>query len=242
MKPQTTLRVLQLVFLGIGLAMLVGALFWLVHQRRFVASASHAQGKVVDLARRQSNRSSSGSNHSSSSTWAPVVIFATPDGREHRFVSSTSSNPPAYDRGEQVDVLYQAGTPESGIINGWFSLWGGISIIGGLGLLFVAVGIAVTLVRRSGVKRKRLMKTGRRIEALFQSVQQNHSLSVNGRHPFQVVCQWLDPQTSQLHVFTSENLWYDPSEFINDKRFPVYLQPGDARRYYVDISSLPTTA
>lgn len=67
-------------------------------------------------------------------------------------------------------------------------------------------------------------------------------MSVNGQHPFQIFCQWQDPQTSKVHVFASENLWYDPSAFIHDKTFQVYLEPGNAEHYYVDISALPDLA
>lgn len=239
MKPQTTLRVVQVTFLIIGFGMLVGALFWLVRQRSFVASARHAQGTVVDL---EQHRSSSSSNGSSGTTYAPVVTFATPDGQTHTFVSNSSSNPPSYSRGESVSVLYDQSKPESGTIDGWFSLWGGITIVGALGAIFTLIGGGMMLVRLRGSKRRELVKTGRRVEATFQSVQMNTSLSVNGSHPFQIHCQWLDPQTSQVHVFTSENLWYDPSEFIHDKSFQVYQEPGNPKHYYMDISSLPTMA
>lgn len=239
MKPQTTLRVFQLTFPTIGAVMLIGAVFWWLHQRHFVATASHARGTVIDLVR---HRSSGSSGSSGSTTWAPVVTFRTPDGQKHTFTSHSSNNPPAYRRGEQVGVLFEDGRPDSGVIDGWFSLWGGITIVGSIGLMFTLVGGGMTLVRRRRKQRKALLKTGRRIEASFQSVQQNTSLTVNGRHPFQILCQWQDPQSSRVHVFASENLWYDPTEFIHDKTFQVYLEQGNATHYYVDISSLPPAA
>lgn len=239
MKPQTTLKILRVTFFVIGLAMLAGAVFWLVYQRHFVATASRAQGTVIELERHHSSKSD---GNGSNTTWAPVVTFTTPDGATHTFVSRSSSNPPAYSRGERVGVFYNTDKPESGVIDGWFSLWGGISIVGALGLIFTLVGGGMILFGQSGGRRKALLKTGRRIEAHFQSVQQNAGLAVNGQHPFQIICQWQDPQTSQVHVFASENLWYDPSEFIHHKNFQVYLEPGNTKHYYVDISSLPPMA
>lgn len=238
MKPKTTIAVVQILFLIIGLALLLGATLWWVHQRRFVATASHAQGTVVELERHRSNSSSSGS----STTWAPVVQFSTPDGESHTFVSSSSSSPPSYSRGERVEVFYQDGNPEGAVINGWFSLWGGISIFGALGLVFTVMSGVIVWVSRRGSMRRGLMKTGRRVDAKFQAVQENSGFSVNGRSPYQILCQWQDPQTSKLHLFLSENLWYDPSEFVHEKTFPVYLQPGNADHYYMDISALPELA
>jgi hypothetical protein len=164
------------------------------------------------------------------------------DGVTRVFFSRSSSNPQSCSRGEQVGVFYEVGKPESSVLDGRFWLWGGISIVGVLGLIFTVVGGSMILIRRRGRMRKALLKNGRRIEAQFQLVQQNTGLSVNGCHPFQVVCQWQDPQASQVHVFASENLWFDPSRFIHDKTFQVDLEPDNANHYCVDIFSLSTVA
>ena len=239
MKPQTALAVLPAIFLTIGLGMLAGGGFWWAHQRQFIGAASHAPGVVVDMERHYSR--SSGSS-GSSTTWAPVVRFTTPDGVQQEFVASTSSNPPAYHRGEAVEVLYESGRPEGATINGWFSLWGGIAIVGGLGLVFSLVGGGILAARVRADHRKRLLKTGRRVEAAFRSVELNAGFAVNGRSPYRVLCQWQDPQTSLVHVFASENLWYDPSAFIKAATFPVYVARDDPQRYYMDVSALPKLA
>lgn len=239
MKPQTVLAVVPAIFLTIGLGMLVWAGLWWMHQRQFVAAANRSPGVVIDLERHQSSRSS---GSGSSTTWAPVVRFTAADGVPREFVASASSNPPAYHRGEAVEVLYETDKPEAATINGGFSLWGAISIIGGLGLVFTLVGGGIIAVGLRAGHRRQLLKTGRRVEASFHSVELNAGFTVNGRSPYRVLCQWLDPQTSRVHVFTSENLWYDPTAFIKSATFPVYIARDDPGRYYMDVSSLPKAA
>jgi hypothetical protein len=67
-------------------------------------------------------------------------------------------------------------------------------------------------------------------------------LSVNDRHPFQIVTQWQNPSTSEIHVFESDNIWYDPSEFITNQRITVYIEKENPKKYWVDLSFLPKMA
>lgn len=242
MSSNKTVRVVSIIFLIIGLGLIAGSGLWAVKQRQFVASASHAPGTVIDLVQRGGSRSNRSGDDDSGPTWAPVVRYKMASGKTHWLTSGSSSNPPAYSRGDQVRVLFVEGKPETAIIDGWFSLWGAIAILGAMGLAFTGIGASTTWMGWRSASRKKLMRTGRRVEATFQCVAQNHSFAINGRSPFQILCQWQDPQTSQMHVFASENLWYDPTGHIDDKRFQVYLEPGNPKRYYVDISALPKSA
>jgi hypothetical protein len=230
-----TIGFLKHAFALIGFAMLVGAVFWYQNTRAFVGAAVSAQGTVVDLV---AVRSSDGT------TYRPVVRFQDGDGRTVEFSSSTSSNPPRYSRGEQLTVLYKPGDPHEAEIDGWFSLWGGPTIVAGLGSLFFLVGGGIIFAERARLRREEALRaSGLRIDTDFQSVELNTSLRVNGRHPFRVLTQWQNPSTSEIHVFRSSNLWFDPEKYLPaDKRIPVYIEPGNPRRYFVDLSFLPKLA
>jgi len=78
----------------------------------------------------------------------PVVEFTSADGVRRKFRDSTGSNPPAYDEGEQVEVLYRADSPEDARINGFASLWLLPLIFGGIGLVTAGIGTAVALTMR----------------------------------------------------------------------------------------------
>ena len=72
-------------------------------------------------------------------TYSPVVLFSTQNGRAITFKSKVSSNPPSYDVGETVTVVYAIDNPEEAVIKGrgrvlqiGFMIIGGITIFAGL--------------------------------------------------------------------------------------------------------------
>jgi len=229
-----TIAVIKYLFCATGLAMLAGALVWYESVRTFMAQASTAQGTVVDLVRSRS---------SDSTTYRPVVRFRTPEGQLVEFVSNAGSNPPSYSKGEQVEVFYKPSEPRNAKINGFFSLWGGLLIVGGLGAAFFLIGAGILVV--SAVKRRKneyLKAQGVPIQTKYQGVERNTSLEVNGAHPFRVVTQWKNPATSELHVFRSDNLWFDPSDHIHAQHITVFIEGGNPKKYFVDLSFLPRLA
>jgi hypothetical protein len=78
-------------------------------QRALEKQGIEAPGVVVDL---QENYDSDGS------TYAPVVQFKTKSGQSVTFTSSYSSNPPSYDVGDAVTVVYPLEASENAIIKG----------------------------------------------------------------------------------------------------------------------------
>lgn len=229
-----TIAIIKYVFSALGIALLAGALYWVQNTRTFLAQASTAQGTVVDLVRSRS---------SNSDTYAPVVRFVTEKGEKIEFTSSTSSNPPSHSQGERVEVLYQSGAPRDARIKGFVSLWLGSMILGGLGSLFFLIGGGMVLASvLKGRKQEYLKRNGTRISTTFQSVELNTSLAVNGRHPFRVFTQWTNPSTSEIHVFESDDLWFDPSPHINERAITVFIEPGNPKKYHVDLSFLPKLA
>ncbi|QTD96091.1 DUF3592 domain-containing protein [Streptomyces cyanogenus] len=115
----------------------------------FLADAERAPGTVVDLEWRNDHSHVSHRKRGNDGPVAyPVVEFTAADGTRRTFRSSTGSNPPGYERGERVEVLYRADSPEDARINGFASLWLLPLIFGGIGLLFAGIGTVVALVTR----------------------------------------------------------------------------------------------
>lgn len=229
-----TIKIIGTVFSIVGVGMLIAATLMATHTRGFAEGAERAEGEVIQLVRQRS---------SDSVTYAPVISFIAGNGLVYEFKSSLSSNPPAYEPGDRVAVLYNPERPLDARLDGFFSLWGGALVLGILGAVFGAGGagmLAVPWYRRR--RAKRLRAEGRRIEAAFHGVERNLSLRVNGRHPFFVVGQWQDPSTADVYVFRSDNIWYDPTDFINSASVPVYIDPADPRTYFMDLSFLPRSA
>jgi hypothetical protein len=230
-----TIAVVKYVFGGVGALMLVGALYWALHTRSFVAQASLAEGTVIDLV---AVNSSSGSP-----TYKPVVRFVAADGRERQFASHFSSNPPSYQRGERVQVLYSVSRPEDAAINGFLALWLGPLIVGGIGFVLFSIGAGLAVVPRMLARRDaQLRASGTPIQAKLQGVERNTALSMNGTNPWRVTAQWQDPASGEVHVFRSENVWFDPSEYLKRDTVTVYVDPANPRRHWMDVSFLPKLA
>lgn len=117
----------------------------------------------------------------------------------------------------------------------------GILILFLMGLIFFAIGFIpfLMMLRKNGIKKK-LLQNGRLIQAKITSVDYNTSLSVNGRCPFVIHCQWTDPvMKDPLYRYKSDNIWFNPSDFIHGDTIAVYIDQDNPNRYYVDLSFLP---
>lgn len=225
-----TETILQYLFAGLGAAMLAGTVYLSYRVHSFVGASQHAAGEVVALDENEDGAK-------------PIVRFTDRAGRMVEFQSSVRSKPPSNAVGDRVEVLYDPAKPEGAEINGFFSLWLGPLILGGLGAIFFAIGAGWLLfkARRRGLE-QRLRREGRPVMTKLQSVALNTSYSVNGVHPFRVCTQWLNPATAQVRVFQSDNLWFDPSEFIGERDITVFIDPANPNRYCMDLGFLPQQA
>ncbi len=220
----------------IGAGLLVGTFALAMNTRSFIATAKHAEGTVTELLEKRDK-------DDGSITYTPVVAFIADSGANVSFASSFSSKPAAYDVGETVEVLYAPDDPNDARIKGFGSLWLGPLIMGVLGFVFAGIGFGILIASRFNQKKRDwLMAYGTEIQAEFQSVERNTSLKVNGRSPWRIIAQWQNPETGQLHVFNSENVWFDPTKHVTPKQLKVLLDPKNSQRYHVDISFLPQLA
>ncbi|MFI6008319.1 DUF3592 domain-containing protein [Streptomyces sp. NPDC051243] len=115
----------------------------------FLTDAERARGTVVALEWRNDGTGTARKKRVNDDPAAyPVVEFASADGTPRKFRDSTGSNPPSYEVGEQVEVLYRADSPEDARIKGFASLWLLPLIFGGIGLVIGGIGTVVALVTR----------------------------------------------------------------------------------------------
>jgi hypothetical protein len=83
----------------------------------------------------------------------------------------------------------------------------------------------------------RLKKTGRLLLTEYKGVRQNMSETHNNRHYLQVVSEWRDPATDEVHVFVSRNFADDPSKLIRTRAIRVFVDPTNFKNYYMDLST-----
>lgn len=240
MKASKTERTLTIVFSSITAVLFIIITITAVNTFNFLDKAISVKGRVVDLDTRYSSNSSSSSRTTNSPTYAPVVAFVTVDGEKIVFTSSTSSNPPLYRVGESIKLLYLKESPRNAVIDGFFSLWGFLFIVGIIGLAF---GIVSFVMIYFSVKKKRLKcfldRNGQKIQARYIGVYIDTSVSVNGNNPYVIEAEWQNPATQQIHNFKSENLWFNPVGYIKTDAISVLIDIKNPKNYWVDTSFLP---
>jgi len=120
-----------------GLLALIGV-FLFIRTRIFIGKAQEVKGTVIQMVySRTSSSSGSGGGY------APVYQFRTLDGQSIVIQDSLSSNPPRFQVGQEIDVLYESGNPQKARINKWMDLYFVPVLLGGMGLIFGGVGIAI---------------------------------------------------------------------------------------------------
>ena len=125
----------------VGALMLGSGAFMAVKQKQFIDSAVRVEGTVIELDKRySSSSSSSNTHHRDKVTYAPIFTYTDTTGALHKVVSSFSTNPPTYQIGEKVTVLYDPQKPSQGELGDLFSQWGFSGIVGGIGLILLLCG------------------------------------------------------------------------------------------------------
>lgn len=214
------------IFPLLGAALLAGAVAVQVHRIGDQAGMLATRGTVVDVA-----------------GGCPTIEFSTSDTEHTSFRGGVCSNPPSFSLAESVAVLYEPGNPAHAQLDSFMENWFASLILGVIGTLFILLGLVFVLppllARRRAAE---LSVSGQPVFADLVAVRLNESLSINGAHPWKIDAQWLNPATNKLHLFSSDNLWFDPSPYITEKQVRVLIDPQKPKRYSMDTSFLPELA
>ena len=126
---------LSLVPVGVGLLLFGIAVFIYIRTRTFINTAQEVKGTVVQMVYRTSSKGGG--------SYAPVYQFRTINGQTITVQDSLSSNPPQFQVGQEIDILYNPEDPQKSYINKWMNLYFLPALLGGMGLLFGGVGIFI---------------------------------------------------------------------------------------------------
>ena len=132
-------RLLPLIFLGCGLALLAAAARILRRTGAFLRRAVATTGEVVAL------ETVPPTDSQELPTYRPTVAFTIGSTQRIRFESMAHSNPAEHAVGARVPVLYDPERPQDARIASFTGLWLLPSILGVLGLTFAGVGAAILL-------------------------------------------------------------------------------------------------
>jgi hypothetical protein len=73
---------------------------------------------------------------------APVIRYTASDGSSHLVNSSVFSNPPAFNIGDRIQVVYTERKPHEAEYVGLFAQWGVVMITGGMAVVLFILGLA----------------------------------------------------------------------------------------------------
>lgn len=230
------MKKIAFVFLVIGSLAGTGCYYLIQSTLDLMEVGVKTEGTVVEL-----EESVSRSDGKTSRVWYPIFQYHV-SGRSLEHRGSTGSNPPSYQVGDKVELIVDPKDPKSFMINDFFGKYGGALIVGGFAGVFTLIGSALLFFGIRSSKRKAWLATnGQQIFAKVIEVGFNQSLTVNGRHPYQIVCQWHNPRDNKIYTFKSENLWVDPSEFVAAE-MKVLIDQNNPKIYHMILEQIPMAA
>ena len=98
-----------------------------------------------------------------------------------------------------------------------------VYIFASIGVVFIMIPIIIWGFKYR--KKKiilRLKESGITINAKIKDVKHNVNYQVNGRSPYNIICEW-QGMDGKTHIFKSENIWFDPSSIIILKAYQYML-------------------
>lgn len=171
---------------------------------------------------------------------APVVRYRGESGETLVYRSSTYSNPPAYEMGEEVKLWYRPEDPTNPTLSG-LDTWLVPTILSGFFVIFGAIGYGGLISRWLRSRRSEwLSRHGRPMTVELLEVYYDSSVQLNGRSPYRIVGQHFDPQRDKVYTFKSEPIWFDPEPYLPaDGKLKIHTAPHNLKQYRMDTSFLP---
>ena len=167
------------------------------------------------------------------------TVYVTYNVGGNTYESRLNSYSSTFYEGKTIDIYYDQNNPNKIGVKSLDLL---CLIFPGIGLIFLIIGISGLIVKKKKSNlEKRLKMSGTTIYATYVETIMNTSYRVNGRSPYNVICEWNNPADNQKYIFKSKDIWYNPANTIaerNIQKFPVYVDPNNMKKYAVDIDSL----
>lgn len=199
----------------------------LVSKNQFMKTAKSTEAKIVDITIEQ-YRSSRGKHNSDYDAWVEYYV----DGEKYEQKLNEYSS--SMYIGQNMEIFYDPENPNK-IMRDSYVLEIVFISVGGL---LVIVGVIFSTVYIKGKSRiKRLKSEGEVLNGSITNIYPNDNIIVNGRHPFKLECQVIEPFSGETYLYSSGNINQDVTHLMGET-VTVYVDKNDKSNYYVDTDEL----
>ena len=166
-----------------------------------------------------------------------VYVSYTVEGKEYK--SKLNSYSSSFYEGKEIDIYYDKDNPNKIGVKSLDLLF---LIFPGIGLIFLIIGGTGILIKINKKKsEENLKKNGKLIYANYVETVLNTSYRVNGKCPYNIICELNNTLDNKKYIFKSKNIWINPDKIIKEKdikQFPVYIDNNNRRKYTIDVDML----
>lgn len=222
---------LSALILVVGIPFAIISVFEFKNTLNLLSNSHKTLGRIIDI--EEEKRRNGGYMYS------PVIKYKSVTGDEYIYDSNTKTGYTSYKIGQEIELIYDKNNPQNARVNSFLDIWFLTIIMGVGGWASTIGGIVLLLVT---LKKKRLEEYlknhGQKILTDFVEVGRG-IVEINGESGYVINCQWQNPIDNILYVFKSDDIWFDPTNYVKDKKIEVLIDPKDPKKYYVDLSFLP---
>lgn len=163
-----------------------------------------------------------------------VFVTYEYDGNEYNRVQLNYYSSDMYE-GQEIEIYFNPDDPRD-VRTSEGELFFAIFPIA-FGCLFIAIGLPMIIYKiHKKNKKTRLIESGQRIIAEIESIDMDYNITINGRHPYRVFCNYNNPYDGYIYKFKSDILSFNPNDFYNiGNPVDVYVEQGNFKNYYVDV-------
>lgn len=166
-----------------------------------------------------------------------VYVKYEADGTEYETELDGYSS--SYYEGKEIEIYYDNDNPYDVGVKSFDYL---LLIFPGMGLIFLLIGGIGLGVKINGrISGNKLKQFGQKVYANYSTTILNRSYTVNGRHPYNIICEWNSPEDGKKYILKSKNIWFNPENIIAEKNitmFAVYMNPENRKKYLIDTDIL----
>ena len=166
-----------------------------------------------------------------------VYVSYIVEGKEYE--SRLNSYSSSFYEGKEIDIYYDKNNPNKIGVKSLDLLF---LIFPGIGLIFLIIGGTGILVKINKRKSEESLKeNGELIYANYVETVVNTSYRVNGKCPYNIICEWNNTLDNKKYIFKSKNIWINPENIIKEKdikQFPVYIDNNNRKKYAIDVDIL----